>query len=91
MVKFTILIGQNYLFNCVAQRNYCTIEIFNRSFLKNNIEKRDSCKFDKVIKEILSEFHEACKYLHQILLLVSKYKVGYKRGCWMVCKSQLCR
>ena len=87
MVKFTILIGRNYLFNCAAQSNYCTIEISNRSFLKNNIEERDSCHFDKVIKQNLSEFHEACKCLHQILLTVSKYKVGNKRRCWMVWKS----
>ena len=40
MVKFTILIGRNYLFDYIAQSNYCTIEIFNHSFLKNNIEKR---------------------------------------------------
>ena len=87
MVKFTILTGRNYLFNCVAQSNYCTIEIFNQSFLKNNVEKRDSCKFDKVIKENLSEFHEGCKYLHQILLTVSKYKFGNQRRCWIVWKS----
>ena len=45
--------GRNYLINYIAQSNYCTIEIFNRSFLKNNIEKKDSCKFDKVTKENL--------------------------------------
>ena len=53
MVKSTILIGRNYLFNYIAQSNYCTIEIFNRSFLKNNIQTKDGCKFDKVIKENL--------------------------------------
>ena len=53
MVKSTILIGRNYLFNYIAQSNYSTIEIFNRSFLKNNIETKDGCKFDKVIKENL--------------------------------------
>ena len=51
MIKSTILIGRNYLFNYIAQSNYWIIEIFNRSFLKNNIEtKNGSCKFDKIIK-----------------------------------------
>ena len=48
MIKSTILIGRNYLFNYIAQSNYCIIEIVNHSFLKNNIEKKDSCKFDKI-------------------------------------------
>ena len=87
MVKFTILIGQNYLFNYVAQSNYCTIEIFNRSFLKNNIEKKDSCKSDKVITENLREFHKACKYVHQLLLIVNEDMIGNERRCWMVWKS----
>ena len=46
VVKTTILIGGNFLFSSVTQSNYCTIEIFNRSFLKKNIENKDSCKFD---------------------------------------------
>ena len=50
MIKSTILIGRNYLFNYIAQSNYCIIEIFNRSFLKNNIETKDGCKFDKIIR-----------------------------------------
>ena len=82
MVKSTILIGRNYLFNYIAQSNYCTIEIFNGSFLKNNIEKKDSCKFDKIIKENLWKFHEACKYVYQILLIVNRDKVGNQRRCW---------
>ena len=53
VIKSTILIGRNYLFNYIAQSNYCIIEIFNRSFLKNNIETKDGCKFDKIIRENL--------------------------------------
>ena len=40
VVKSIILIGRNYLFNYIAQSNYCTIEIFNCFFLKNNIEEK---------------------------------------------------
>ena len=73
MVKSAVLIGRNYLFNYTAQSNYCTIEIFNHSCLKNNIDKKkDSRKFEKAIKENLWEFHEAWKYVHQILLIVDK-------------------
>ena len=50
MIKSTILIGRNYLFNYIAQCNYSIIEIFNRSFSKNNIEKKDRGKFDRIIK-----------------------------------------
>ena len=53
MMKFTFLIPGNYLFIYIAQSNYCIIEIFNRSFLKNNIETKDGCKFDKIIRENL--------------------------------------
>ena len=53
MIKSTILTGRNYLFNYIAQSNDCIIEIFNRSFLKNNIETKDGCKFDKIIRENL--------------------------------------
>ena len=53
LIKSNILTGRNYLFNYIAQRNYCIIEIFNLSFLKNNIETKDSCKFDKIIRENL--------------------------------------
>ena len=55
VIKSTILTGRNYLFNYIAQSNYCIIEIFNRSFsfLKNNIEIKDGCKFDKIIRENL--------------------------------------
>ena len=87
VVKFTILIGRNYLFKYIAQSNYCIIEIFNRSFLKNNIEKKDSWKFDKIIKENLWEFHEACKYVYQILLIANKDNVGNQRRYLMVRKS----
>ena len=47
--------GGNYLFNYITQSNYCIIEIFNCSFsfLKNNIEIKDGCKFDKIIRENL--------------------------------------
>ena len=91
MVKSTILIGWNYLFDYIAQSNYCIIEIFYRSFLKNNIETKDSWKFDKIIKENLWEFHEAWKYVHQILLIVNKEKIVNERRCWMVWKSWLYR
>ena len=50
MIKSTIVIGRNYLFIYIAQSNYCIIEIFNHSFSKNNIETKDGCKFDKIIK-----------------------------------------
>ena len=50
VIKPTILIGRKYLFNYIAQSNYCIIEGFNRSFLKKNMETKDGCKFDKVIK-----------------------------------------
>ena len=48
MRKSTILIGQKCLFNYIAQSNYCITEIFNRSFLKENVEKKDGCKFVRV-------------------------------------------
>ena len=35
--------------------------------LKNNIETKDSCKFDKIVREIICEFQQARKYVHQIL------------------------
>ena len=40
------------------------------------MKEKDSCMFDKVVKENLWEFYEACKYVHQILLIVNKDKVG---------------
>ena len=56
MIKSTILIGRNYLFNYIAQSKYCIIEIFNGFFLKNNIETKDGCKFNKIMRENLWEF-----------------------------------
>ena len=55
MIKSTILIRRNLLFNYIAESNLCIIEIFNRSLslLKNNIETKDVCKFDKIIRENL--------------------------------------
>ena len=70
-----VLIGRNNLFSYTAQSNYCIIEIFNHSFLKNNIETKDGCKFDKIIRENLSEFQYACKYVHQILIIVNKLTI----------------
>ena len=67
MIKSTILIGRNYLFNYIAQSNYYIIEIFNQSFLKNNIETKDGGKFDKILKENVWEFQQAGKCVHQIL------------------------
>ena len=55
MIKSTILIDRKYLFNYIAQSNDCVIEIFNRSFLKNNIETKDICKFDKIVTEMICE------------------------------------
>ena len=51
VIKSAIPIGQNYLFNYIAGRNYCIIDIFNRSFSRNNIQTKDGCKFDKIIRE----------------------------------------
>ena len=45
MIKSTILIGQNYLFNYISQSNYYVIEIFNHPFKKKNIETKDGRKF----------------------------------------------
>ena len=57
LIKSTILIGRNYLFNYIAQNNYCIIEIFNHSFLKNNIETKDECKFNKLSEKICENFN----------------------------------
>ena len=56
VIKSTILTGRSYWYNYIAQSNFCVIESFNLSFLKNNIETRDGCKFDKTIRENLWEF-----------------------------------
>ena len=41
VIKSTILIGRNYLFNYIVQSNYYIFEIFNRClFEKKNIEKK---------------------------------------------------
>ena len=71
MIKSTILIDRNDF----AQSNYCIIEIFNRSFLKNNIETKDGCKFDKIVREIICQFQQVCKYVHQILTIGNKLKI----------------
>ena len=47
----------------------------------------NSYKFDKIIKENLWEFHEACKYVHQILLIANKHKIINQKTCLMVWKS----
>ena len=49
MIKSTILIGRNYLFNYIAQSNYCSTEIFNCSFLRITLKQ----KFDKIMRENL--------------------------------------
>ena len=74
MIKSTILIGRNKLFNYIAQSNYCITETFNHSFsfLKKKIETKDGCKFDKIIREIFWEFQYAFKYVHQTLIIVNK-------------------
>ena len=44
MIKSTILIDRKYLFNYILQSSsYYIIEIFNRCFLKHNIETKDGC------------------------------------------------
>ena len=41
VIKSTILIGRNYLFNYIMQSNYYIFDIFNRClFKKKNIEKK---------------------------------------------------
>ena len=37
------------------------------------------------------EVQEACKYVHQILIIVNKNKIANQRRTWMVWKSWLCR
>ena len=51
MIKSIILIGGKYSFNYIAQSNCCIIEIFNRSFLKKNIEIKHVYKFPKIIRD----------------------------------------
>ena len=87
VIKSTILIGRNFLFKYIAQSNYCIIEIFNRSFLKNKIETKEACKFDEIIRENLWEFQYACKYVHEILIIVNKDEFVNQKRCWMVWKS----
>ena len=60
---------------------------FSTDCFKEQHWKKDSCEFDQVIKENLWEFHEACKYVHQILLIVNKGKVDNQGRCWMVWKA----
>ena len=63
--------------------------MFNRSFslLKNNIEIKNGCKSDKIIRENLSEFQYAFKYVHETLIIVNKDYIVNQRRCWMVWKS----
>ena len=42
------------------------------------MKKKDSCKLDKVIKGNFWEFHETCKDVHQILLIVNEDKLIIK-------------
>ena len=42
--------------------------------------------FDKIIRENLWEC-DACKYVHQILIIVNKDKIVNQRRSWMVWKS----
>ena len=66
------------------QSNYCIIESFNHSFLKNNIETKGGCRFDKVIREICEK---SCKYVHQILIIVNKDNTVNQRRFSMVWKG----
>ena len=77
MIKSTILIDGKYLFNYTAQSNYCILEIFNCAFLKNNIETKDDCNFDKTDKKRNNfwEIHQACKCVHQIPTIANKLKI----------------
>ena len=72
VIKSTILTGWNYLFNYMAQSNYCITEIVNHSFLKNNIEKKDSCKFDLKLFWICLCLMWS-KLLHQVLAYIAVY------------------
>ena len=40
VIKSTILIGRNYLFNYIVQSNYYIFEIFNRCLFKKTLKKR---------------------------------------------------
>ena len=64
----TILIDRKYLFNYIDQSNYCIIEVFNHAFLKNNIETRDGCKFDKIVREI------SCENFNRLVNTCIKYQ-----------------
>ena len=81
MITSVILTGRKYLFNNIVQSNYCIIEVFDRS--------KDGYKFVKIIKENLWEFLQACKYLHQILLIVKKHEIVNQRKFWMIWKILL--
>ena len=48
VVKYIILICRNYFFNYISQSNYCVIEIFKHSFLKNNIKKKTAASLIKL-------------------------------------------
>ena len=54
---------------------YCIIQVFNHSFLKSNIETKDGCKFDKILRNGLWEFQQGCKYMHQILIVINNLKI----------------
>ena len=56
MKNSTILVGRNYLLLHRIKQLLYYIEIFNLSFLKNHIEKKDGYKFDKIMKENFREF-----------------------------------
>ena len=39
VIKSTILTGRNYLFNYIAQSNYCIIELFNGPFKRTTLKQ----------------------------------------------------
>ena len=67
-----------YLFNYIAQSSDCIIEIFNRFFLKNDIETKDVCKFDKIVSSNTNSSKKV------------KDKIVNQIRSWMEWKSSLC-
>ena len=66
--------------NAYKKNVYCIIEIFNSSLLKKNIEAKNGCKFDKMIKEKFCKFHEP-----SILLIVKKMRNFAGKSFYSIC------
>ena len=50
VIKSTILTGQDYLLNYIAQSNDCIIEIFNHSFKRTALKQRTVASLIKLLK-----------------------------------------